>query len=115
MSTEKHDPPAEARFRAMVRYSADIIAVVDGYGRLIEASPAAVEVLDLDPDDLVGRSMFDLIHPEDRAPVAKALREAVAGRADREPIMLRVQSGSGEWRDLEVTGRVVRRREWRQR
>ena len=57
----------------MVRYSADIIAVVDGTGRLIEASPAAVEVLDLDPDDLVGRSMFDLIHPEDRAPVAKAL------------------------------------------
>ena len=104
---EEHDPPAEARFRAMIRYSADIVAVVDGSGRLIEASPAAVEVLDLDPDDLVGRSMFDLIHPEDRAPVAKALRDAVAGRADREPIMLRVQSGSGEWRDLEVTGHVA--------
>ena len=107
MNATKRHEPAEERFREMVRYSADIIAVVDESGCLLEASPAATEVLDLDPEDLVGRSMFDLIHPEDRAPVAAALRDALAGTSDREPILLRMQSGSGEWRDLEVTGRPV--------
>jgi diguanylate cyclase (GGDEF)-like protein/PAS domain S-box-containing protein len=106
MKAPDHREP-EARFRAMVSYSADIIAVVDAEGRLIEASPAAVEVLALDPGEMIGRCMLDLVHPDDRAPVADALRDAVEGNPDREPIVLRMQSGTGEWRDLEVTGRPV--------
>ncbi|HEY2813103.1 MAG TPA: EAL domain-containing protein [Acidimicrobiales bacterium] len=97
----------EARFRAMVRYSADIIAVVESNGRLVEASPAATTVLGLDPDDVVGQDMFDLIHPDDHALVADALMDAVHGTGPEDPIVLRMRSNSGNWRHLEVTGRPV--------
>jgi diguanylate cyclase (GGDEF)-like protein/PAS domain S-box-containing protein len=98
---------SDERFRAMVRYSADIIAVVDATGRLVEASPAATEVLGLNADDFRGRDLFELIHPEDREPVAVALQEAVHGTGDREPMVMRMRASNGEWRDLEVTGRAL--------
>jgi diguanylate cyclase (GGDEF)-like protein/PAS domain S-box-containing protein len=98
---------SDDRFRAMVRYSADIIAVVDATGRLVEASPAATEVLGLTADDFGDRDLFELIHPDDRQPVEVALQEVVHGTGDRVPIVLRMRASNGEWRDLEVTGRAL--------
>ncbi len=98
---------SDERFRAMVRCSADIIAVVDANGRLVEASPAANDVLGVTSEDFTGREMFELIHPDDRERVATALEDALAGTADREPIVLRMRASTGEWRDLEVTGRSL--------
>ena len=56
----------EARFRAMVRDSNDIMAIVDPHGRLVYASPVTERILGLDIDPLIGTDVFDLIHPDDR-------------------------------------------------
>src|SRR4029077_8892575 len=67
----------EARFRAMVRDSSDIMAIVDRHGYLTYASPATERILGLDGQALVGTSTFDLINEEDRPSVLKAFEVAI--------------------------------------
>jgi diguanylate cyclase (GGDEF)-like protein/PAS domain S-box-containing protein len=91
----------EARFRAMVRDSNDIMAIVDTRGRLVYASPVTQRILGFDVDELVGTDVFDLVHPEDR----DAARAAFAatrrgGEADRVEVRLRCKDG--DWRLVEA-------------
>ena len=67
----------EARFRAMVRDSSDIMAIIDTHGYLTYASPATERILGLDPEALVGTNAFDLIHPEDRPRAARFRRRDI--------------------------------------
>ena len=62
----------EARFRAMVRDSNDIMAIVDRTGRSVYASPATERILGLDIEPLIGTDVFDLIHPDDRDAARRA-------------------------------------------
>ncbi len=64
----------EARFRAMVRDSNDIMAIVDPHGRLVYASPVTERILGLDIEPLIGTDVFDLIHPDDRDIALQRLR-----------------------------------------
>lgn len=56
---------SEARFRAVVEASLDVIAITDADGRFEFVSPAAEPVLNRDPDSLVGVCVFDLVTPDD--------------------------------------------------
>ncbi len=69
---------SEARFRALVQRSSDLVIVLDRDARLTYVSPAAQRLLGLEPDRLVGRDAFTLIHPDDRA----AARTGLARLAD---------------------------------
>ena len=66
---------SEARFRALVQRSSDVIVVVDREARLTYVSPSVERLLGHRPDRLLGSSIADLIHPEDR-PEAEAFLEA---------------------------------------
>jgi len=54
----------------------DLIAVLDGQGRVLRVNAAAFDILGHAPDELAGRSCYDLLHPDDR----EAL-EAIGGAA----------------------------------
>src|SRR5262245_44294994 len=85
----------EARFRAMVRDSSDIIASVDAYGQLTYASPATEKILGLDSDALVGTNAFDLIHPEDRPRVLQAFEIAKSDPELAERVEMRMIHADG--------------------
>ena len=51
------------------RNSRDVITVVDLSGTLIAVNPAATEVLGWNEEEMVGRWVFDLIHPDDWPPL----------------------------------------------
>jgi diguanylate cyclase (GGDEF)-like protein/PAS domain S-box-containing protein len=91
----------EARFRAMVRDSNDIMAIVDVDGRLVYASPVTERILGLDPDSLVGTDAFDLIHPEDRAMAQEAFASTRDGR-DADRVEVRLRRADGTWRVMEA-------------
>src|SRR5687767_14712043 len=65
----------EARWRALVRHSSDIMAVVGRDGRLQYATPASERILVYTGTGMVGTSMFDLVHPDDREWVTRAALE----------------------------------------
>jgi diguanylate cyclase (GGDEF)-like protein/PAS domain S-box-containing protein len=91
----------EARFRAMVRDSNDIMAIVDPHGRLIYASPVTERILGLDIEPLIGSDAFDLIHPDDRQLAIDGFDLTRSGEgADR--VELRLRHADGGWRVMEA-------------
>ena len=68
-------------------------------------SGAMRETLNLEPEDLMGTSSFDLIHPDDHAHVAERLLEVVTD-PDPEglPIDLRLRHADGTYRWFECSG-----------
>ena len=91
----------EARFRAMVRDSNDIMAIVDPHGRLVYASPATERILGLDIEPLIGADVFDLIHPDDRA-IAKRGFDLTRAGHDADRIEVRLRHADGSWRVVEA-------------
>jgi diguanylate cyclase (GGDEF)-like protein/PAS domain S-box-containing protein len=91
----------EARFRAMVRDSNDIMAIVDPNGRLVYASPVTERILGLDIEPLIGSDVFDLIHPDDREIARSGFHLTRAGHeVDR--IEVRLRHADGSWRVVEA-------------
>ena len=59
--------------------AADLMAVIDLDGRLRRVNPSCERTLGHAGTDLIGRSLLDLVHPEDRGAAAAELRRLVAG------------------------------------
>ena len=74
---------SEARFRALVQHSSDLVVVLARDARLTYVSPAAVRLLGVEAERLVGRDVFSLVHPDDRdaarASLARMTGEGAGG------------------------------------
>jgi diguanylate cyclase (GGDEF)-like protein/PAS domain S-box-containing protein len=69
--TERALRESEAHYRLLANNIADIIILIDARGVLRFVSHSVEPVLGLRAQDLIGKSCFDLIHPEDK-PAVKA-------------------------------------------
>jgi diguanylate cyclase (GGDEF)-like protein/PAS domain S-box-containing protein len=92
---------SEQRFRELADRTSDVVLICDRDGIIRYASPAVGEY-GYTPADLEGRSLTELIHPEDRAAGARTARAAGAGR-DPGRFPVRVRSADGTWRHVEST------------
>ncbi len=94
----------EARFHALIRYSSDIVAVIDAAGVVHYVSAAAQRVLGYAPQDIARRLIVEFVHPDD---IAQA-RDDIACLRDRSsrtrPFELRLRDHAGAWRQLEIVG-----------
>jgi diguanylate cyclase (GGDEF)-like protein/PAS domain S-box-containing protein len=63
---------SEAHYRLLADNIADVIILIDARSLLRYVSRSAEPVLGLRPKDLVGKSCFDLVHPDDRESVKSA-------------------------------------------
>lgn len=92
---------SEEHFRSLIENAYDVILVVDREGRVDYASPSLERVLGVRPDEQVGRSFLDVVHPEDREAAKDLLAKAFE---QEEPVHLEHRSPhkDGTWRDLET-------------
>ncbi len=67
------------------------IAVVDRFGRFIEANRAAGELFCASPQELVGGELISLLNEGERATITARLAAAADGEVDREPIEIRLE------------------------
>ena len=72
MKTERTLRKREAHYRLLANNIADIIILIDARSLLRYVSQSVEPVLGLRPNDLLGKSCFDMIHPEDRESVRSA-------------------------------------------
>jgi PAS domain S-box-containing protein len=93
----------ERWFGTLLAHSSDLIAVVDEQAHVIYANTAAERMLGFVPEEQFGRDMFELVHPDDLDGVAIKFLEVTHAPGTHSPAVFRFQSGSGEWRVLEVT------------
>jgi diguanylate cyclase (GGDEF)-like protein/PAS domain S-box-containing protein len=65
----------ESRYRLLADNIADIVILLDRHGNFVFVSHSVAFVLGLDPKILIGRSCFELIHPDDIEAVKTASAE----------------------------------------
>ncbi|KAF8237488.1 hypothetical protein L208DRAFT_501375 [Tricholoma matsutake] len=62
----------------LLEYSSDFVHVVSLKGAFLYVAPSVRRVLGWEPEDLVGKSVADLAHPEDVVPLMRELKEGSA-------------------------------------
>ena len=101
---------SEERFRLMASYVSDIVATYGTDGIFTYLSPSVFAALGYQPDELVGSSVNDLIHPDDVAKTWAAFGEYLAAPAGtpapRIPYRAIGKDGATRW--LEAHPTVVR-------
>ncbi|HET9380838.1 MAG TPA: EAL domain-containing protein [Streptomyces sp.] len=96
----------ENHFRSLVQGSSDVIMIAAPSGILRYVSPAAAGVYGRPAEELVGRELAGLIHPEDLGRVVHEVRRFLAAGLADEPTMrieCRFRSGDGAWLNVEST------------
>ncbi len=95
--------PAADWYRALVANSADATALIASDGRILFVTSPIERLTGFTPDDLIGASAFDLIHPDDLHGVREAFQRAVEGS---EPVRIeyRARHKDGSWRRRDVVG-----------
>ncbi|MFI1539355.1 putative bifunctional diguanylate cyclase/phosphodiesterase [Streptomyces anandii] len=96
----------ENHFRSLVQGSSDVIMIAAPNGILRYVSPAAAGVYGRPAEELVGRELAGLIHPEDLGCVVHEVRRFLVAGPHEEPttrIECRFRSGDGGWLNVEST------------
>jgi len=98
---------SEERYRTLVEHTFDFIIEASVDGRFLYLSSDYKEALGYDVDELLGRNIFEFIHPDDVSETIEAfrqgLRQFTSGQAT-----YRYRHKNGEWRWFESTGRPFR-------
>ena len=95
---------SEARLRAIIDNSPDIIAVLYPNGHW-EASKQSTRLLGYPNGHVIDGGLYSLVHPDDAPVAAVALSEVLAGaRSPKEPIELRLRAGDGNYWTFECVG-----------
>ena len=94
---------SEERFRALVQNASDLITILEADGTVRYDSPAVERMLGYEPDERVGTSAFDYIHPEEVSPVKRTFSEAVDEYGVQPPVEFRLRHKDGSWRHIEAT------------
>lgn len=93
-----------AYFEALIEGALDLILVVDADGVKRFVSPSAERTLGWRPDELVGRTSLELVHPDDRAAAIEVFRRCAAAPGARASVEFRHLHRDGSWRHLEAVG-----------
>jgi len=95
---------SEERFRQLVENSTDLICETSSETRFTYLSPNYRDVLGYESHELLGRKLFDLVHPADYSMVLADLTQA-----DSTSTVYRFRHKNGQWRWFESTGKSYQR------
>ncbi|MEM6445836.1 MAG: EAL domain-containing protein [Cyanobacteria bacterium P01_D01_bin.123] len=98
---------SESRYRLLAHYSKDLIARLAPDRTYTYVSPACQNLLGFSPDELLGRHLFDLFHPEDKA-AWECTIAAVGQLPDVYTLSYRARCKDGSYVWLETISRTIR-------
>ncbi|MBS7633421.1 PAS domain S-box protein, partial [Candidatus Bathyarchaeota archaeon] len=97
---------SELRFRRITENMLDMVSLSDVYGVFQYCSPSTKKILGYSPQDLLGKSVFDFIHPDDLGKVKEAVQKALTERVWGK-IEFRYKHNDGHYIWLETIGNLV--------
>ncbi|NBB16852.1 PAS domain S-box protein [Caulobacter sp. SLTY] len=100
---------SEARYRRLAEQATDIIARTNLDGQIEFITPSVQHTLGYSPETFIGRMSTELIHPDDRALVARVYQDLLT-QGDDAPtpqVRYRGRHADGRWVWLEGRPRVV--------
>jgi len=97
------------RYRHLVEMAPIPINLFDDTGESIWCNDATLDLLGLDGrDELVGRSIFEFVHPDDRALARRELADVIERKESVGPTGMKLQRPDGEVRYVQVSTAVGR-------
>jgi len=95
----------EHRFRTLAEQSSDIIVIVNPEGIITYENQTIERALGFKPEERIGRSLYDLIHPDDLKVLIDA-SEKLASDKNSSVLQheVRLRHKNGSWRTFEVAG-----------
>ena len=105
-ATEQRLAESEARFRALVQNSTDVVAIVTGDGTISYVSPAVTGLLGFTPEEVQGTRALAMLTPVDVARFGLSYPSLadgrVAGALREQQVETRLRHRSGDERDVEI-------------
>jgi PAS domain S-box-containing protein len=98
---------SEAHFRTLLENTWNIVHTVDDEGIIRYISPAVERVLGRRPDEVIGRSAAEFVHPDDAEKAGRTLSEALTEPGRAMFCELRLIHADGSVRHVETAGRVI--------
>ncbi|MBW4497383.1 MAG: PAS domain S-box protein [Oscillatoria princeps RMCB-10] len=92
---------SEARLRALIENSSDLIAILEADGTIRFQSPAIEPMLGYKPESRAGHNVVDIIHPEDAPAVRSFFMERLQQPGIKGVIEYRVRHANGSWVRIE--------------
>jgi PAS domain S-box-containing protein len=88
---------SENRFRALIKNSADAIALLNAEGVVIYDSPAAPGMLGYDPQEWIGKNSFELLHSDDFQKINDLFQNLAKTPGTRFNSIFRLRHKNGSW------------------
>ena len=95
---------SEERFRALVENSSDALFLIDAEGRVTYMAPSSERHLGWKPEQMLGRSIFDFLHPDDRELAGARMADALQRPGENVSAEVRFKHADGSWRSMEGVG-----------
>jgi PAS domain S-box-containing protein len=92
----------EKWFRTLIHNISDIVALIDAEGLLRFVNPRMETVLGYRSTDVLGRNIFDFIHPEDIPRATLEYSETLQRQGEGVPSVLRLRDIAGAWVPFEI-------------
>ena len=97
---------SERRYRLVAESMHDIVSLHEPDGRILFISPSVRDRLGWDVAQVTGRSLYDLVHADDRARLEQRLGVAATEEGSKAAVW-RCKGRDGSWRWLETNTAVV--------
>jgi PAS domain S-box-containing protein len=95
---------SEARFRAVVENSHDGIIFTDAESRILYRSPSYNRINGFTDEDRIGRSGFEIVHPDDVEDIRRQWAELIKHPEAAFKAEYRIRHKDGTWRWIESRG-----------
>ncbi|MCB0209632.1 MAG: PAS domain S-box protein [Anaerolineae bacterium] len=92
------------RFQVMVEKSSDMFGLVSGEGVIQYTSPSIKAIMGFRPEELIGRTVFEFVHPDELLPLQEKLKQLLDKLKQVIETEFRFRTADGEWRYLELRG-----------
>ncbi|MCU1333096.1 MAG: sensor protein [Candidatus Angelobacter sp.] len=92
----------EKWFRTLIHNISDIVALIDAQGLLRFVNPRMETMLGYRSTDVLGRNIFDFIHPEDIPRATLEYSETLQRQGEGVPSVLRLRDIAGAWVPFEI-------------
>jgi PAS domain S-box-containing protein len=92
---------SESYFRALLESSLDVIAILEKNGTIRWENASVQHVLGYSPEERIGRSIFDYVHPEDLASFKyQYWKKILRSKHIQKPVEFRFSNKDNNWRIL---------------
>jgi PAS domain S-box-containing protein len=98
---------SERRFRLLIEHASDLITVLNLEGLIRFQSPSLERVLGYAPTELLGRSVFEFVPPEDLPQTRVSIERALSEPSATVSLECRFRHQDGQWRILQSSGRAL--------